>query len=204
MANEKVYTPEVVQDTPFPEQGIQLDTLSQPSAGGNFSPTVSKDKSFPRKRVAREVISTILNTKSKKILGNFKLEQSGGFQIGDYKSGVTGDLRLTPDGQVARNKAGIITFAIDADTGDITLLGTLQAGSVIATDIDGDLIDAGTITADKLSASYIIVGGADADLQSTGINDEVELGAANIVLDGANNRILVTDGVNNRIVIGDV
>lgn len=163
MANEKVYTPEVVQDTPFPEQGIQLDTLSQPSAGGNFSPTVSKDKDFPRKRVAREVISTILNTKSKKILGNFKLEQSGGFQIGDYKSGVTGDLRLTPDGQVARNKAGIITFAIDADTGDITLLGTLQAGSVIA----GSLLTGALVVGDN----SIIIDGDDKNVIFNDAND---------------------------------
>ncbi len=43
-----------------------------------------------RKRLAQELLSRALNTRSKRILQEFKLEDSGGFKIGDFKKGVTG------------------------------------------------------------------------------------------------------------------
>jgi len=131
MAEEKVYTPEVIQEIPFPDEPTILDTQSQSSTGGNFTPTVSKEKTFLKKRIAVELLSTALNTRSRKILEEFKLEQSGGLQIGDFKQGISGDMRLTPNGQTARNKSGITTFAIDGDTGDAIFAGELRTGSLV-------------------------------------------------------------------------
>ena len=131
MAEEKIYTPEVIEETPFPDEPTILDTQNQPSIGGNFAPTVSKEKTFPKKKIAVELLSTALNTRSRKILQEFKLEQSGGLQIGNFKEGISGDMRLTPNGQTARNKSGITTFAIDGDTGDAIFAGELKSGSIV-------------------------------------------------------------------------
>src|SRR3990167_11134916 len=131
---DKNYEPEVTQETPFPGEPLILPTQSQSSADGNFAPTTTKEKTMPVKRLAVELLSTALNTRSRKILQEFKLEQSGGIQIGNFKQGISGDMRLTPDGQTARNKSGITTFAIDGDTGDAIFAGQVRSGSTIVAD----------------------------------------------------------------------
>ena len=128
---EKVYEQEIVAYSPFPGGDIPI-TTTQANPTGVYTPTVSKDKSVPRKKIATELLSTALNTRSKKILQEFQLEQSGGIQIGDFKEGITGDLRLTPNGLTARDLAGVTTFAIDGTTGDATFKGEVQAGSLIS------------------------------------------------------------------------
>lgn len=136
---DKVYTPEVIQENPFPGELVELPTNQSDSvAGGNFKPTTTKTANFPRKRTAVELLSTALNTRSRKILQEFQLEQSGGFQVGNFQEGLTGDLRLTPNGITARDIAGLTTFAIDGTDGSAIFKGTLQAGSLIAG--DGDII----------------------------------------------------------------
>jgi len=198
---DKVFTPEIVQDTPFPDGEVQVGSVTE-SSGGIITPTTTKETEFPSKRIPHELISSVLNTQTRRILGEFKLEQSGGLKMGDYKDGINGDLRITRGGLTARNKAGINTFAIDAETGDTTFLGTVQAGTVIAAEIDGDLITAGSITADKISASYLEVGDADADLQTTGIDGAINVGSNKVIIDGANTRIIINDGDDDRILIG--
>ena len=134
MPEEKTFSQEIVPDSPFPGEP-QLGILpSQPNPAGTFAPTVSKEKTFPVKRTAVELLSTALNTKSRKILEEFELQQSGGFQIGDFKQGISGDMRLTPNGQTARNKSGITTFAIDGETGGAIFAGEIRAGSTIVAD----------------------------------------------------------------------
>lgn len=132
--DEKVYIPEVIQETPFPGISESLDTQTQNKSGGNYSPVTTKPKQFPTKRTAVELISTSLNTRSRKVLKEFQLQQAGGFQIGNFEEGISGDLRITPNGLTARNIAGITTFAIDGDTGDATFLGILQAGTLVGGD----------------------------------------------------------------------
>lgn len=131
---DKNYEPEIISETPFPDEPIVLDTQTKPSSGGNYTPTTTKEKTFPEKRTAVELLSTALNTRSRKILEEFELQQSGGLKIGDYKSGVSGDLRLTPNGMTARNKSGITTLAVDGDTGDAIFAGQVRAGSTIVAD----------------------------------------------------------------------
>ena len=128
---DKVYEPEVIQDTPFPGEPQLVPLPGQANPAGTYSPAITKDKPFKKKIVASETIGQALNTRSKKILQEFELQQSGGLKIGDFKSGISGDLRITPSGLTARDKAGITTFAIDGDTGDAVFKGEIRAGSLL-------------------------------------------------------------------------
>jgi hypothetical protein len=127
---EKVYTPEVITDTPFPG-GTEVNVSSAANSTGTFTPATTKTNSFPVKKIAVELLSTVLNTRSKKILGEFELVQSGGFKIGDYQQGLSGELKITPNGLTAKNIAGLTTFAIDGDTGNAVFAGELRSGSVV-------------------------------------------------------------------------
>jgi len=129
--DNKVYTQEIIQENPFPRDP-QLVPLASPSTPKDtYNPTTTKEKVFPVKKIAVELLSTALNTRSRKILEEFTLQQSGGFQIGDFQQGLTGDLRLTPNGITARDIAGITTFAIDGTTGNAVFAGELKSGSIV-------------------------------------------------------------------------
>ena len=128
---DKVFTQEIIQENPFPNETIVLDSQSKSQSGENYSPTISKDKPITRKRTAVELLSTALNTRSKRILQEFELQQSGGLKIGDFKEGISGDLRITPNGLTARDIAGLTTFSIDGTTGDAVFAGQVRAGSTI-------------------------------------------------------------------------
>ena len=132
--NDKPYTPEVVEETPFPGELLVLPTQSQPSAKDTYAPTTSKDKTFPAKKIAIELMSNALNTRSRKILQEFELQQSGGLRVGNFQEGLSGDIRITPNGMTARNIAGLITFLLDGDTGDAIFAGQIRAGSTIVAD----------------------------------------------------------------------
>ena len=130
--DNKVYTQEIIQENPFPNEDLQLIPLTSPSnPKDTYNPTTTKEKVFPVKKIAVELLSTALNTRSRKILEEFTLQQSGGFQIGDFQQGLTGDLRLTPNGITARDIAGITTFAIDGTTGNAVFAGELKSGSIV-------------------------------------------------------------------------
>lgn len=129
--NDKVYTQEIVAENPFPGEVVQTVSDSTSGTKDNYTPTTTKEKNLPKKRTAVELLSTALNTRSRKILQEFELQQSGGFQIGNFQEGLTGDLRLTPNGITARDIAGLTTFAIDGTTGDAVFAGQVRAGSTI-------------------------------------------------------------------------
>lgn len=137
MPDEKVYQQEIVSDAPFPGEPIVLDTQSESPAGGNYAPTTTKEKPFKQKKIATELISQALNTHSRKILQEFELVQSGGIKVGDFKEGISGDLRITPSGLTARDKAGITTFAIDGTDGSAVFKGIIQAADFIVADENG-------------------------------------------------------------------
>ena len=132
MTDEKVYTPEVIEEQPFPnqEEEVVLESGNQEGQVA-FSPTTTKSRPLPQKRVAVELIGKKLNTKSQKILAEFQFTEHGAIQVGKYTNGVSGDIRLSPNGITARNKSGLTTFALDGDTGDAVFAGTIQAGSII-------------------------------------------------------------------------
>ena len=130
--DDKVFYPEELKDQPLPNNEEMAGALtSQSSSGGVLSTTKFTDTSLPRKVIAHETIASSLNTKSRKILGEYQFTESGAIQVGKYENGVSGDMRLSPNGITARDSAGLTTFAIDGTTGDATFKGTIQAGAFI-------------------------------------------------------------------------
>lgn len=140
--SDKVYYPEIIETYPLPDTVVETETPAGTyTPKGDFTPSADVDEKFPPKSVAKELIGVSLNTKSQKILGNFTFGQVGAISIGTYESGVSGDIRLTPTGIVARNINGVTTFALDGSTGDAVFLGQVKAGSVVS---DGDITISGT------------------------------------------------------------
>lgn len=137
MPDVQVFYPETIADAPLPQQ-VQGDfSAENPSSGGGtlLKPTVIKEQLLPTKKVAVELLSQALNSRSKKILQEFQFNQSGALQIGVFESGVSGDIRISPAGLVARDLAGNQTIAIDGDTGDAFFTGTLRSRSSITGDV---------------------------------------------------------------------
>lgn len=134
MDEEKVYTPVVIPDAPLP--GQEGDTTSSTNSAGSevYGPKTVKDTPMPTKRIAVELLSSALNTKSRKILDQFEFTESGAIQVGKYEQGVSGDIRISPNGVVGRDQAGLVVFALDAD-GNLVLKGSLQSGSVITGEV---------------------------------------------------------------------
>lgn len=127
----KVYKPTTIEDTPFPNQEEESFDTSQKTSDGDYSNVTIKSQPVPRLATATEIISTALNTISKKITTAFEFTQKGAIQIGNYLNGTTGDIRISPDGITARDVTGETTFALDGTTGDATFKGEVQAGSIL-------------------------------------------------------------------------
>jgi len=133
MAKEKIYYPKTIEDTPFPlqEGAVQFD-IDQKTSNDKYGAKEVKSGDFPTRRVAYELLGSALNTRSRKILAEFEFTQTGAIQIGDYKNGESGDLRISPNGIVARDPSGLTTFAIDGTTGNAVFKGEVQAGTFIS------------------------------------------------------------------------
>lgn len=133
MAKEKIYYPETIEDTPFPlQEGAVSFDIDQKTSNDKYGAKEVKSRDFPTRRVAYELLGSALNTRSRKILAEFEFTQTGAIQIGDYKNGESGDLRISPNGITARDSSGLTTFAIDGDTGDAVFKGEIQAGAFIS------------------------------------------------------------------------
>jgi hypothetical protein len=130
MTEDKVYTPTEIKDVAFPILDLSTQSSSNPS-GGVLTPTVTTDTPLPIKKIASEVIGQALNTSARKILGEFEFTPSGAIRIGQYLSGSTGEVNISPAGIVAKNVNGDVTFSLDGTTGDATFKGTLTSGSII-------------------------------------------------------------------------
>ena len=130
---EKVFFPETIENNPLPIQGevITFDE-SQKTSNDEFENTNIKAQPLPTRKIAHEVIGRALNTKSRKILGEFQFSQFGAMQVGVFTVGVSGDIRISPNGIVGRNSSGLNTFTLDGETGDATFRGTIQTGALIA------------------------------------------------------------------------
>ena len=135
MPEEKILNQQTIDDIPFPDQEQESFSTSQSSSGGVIGMEKIKNQNLPHKRIAVELLSSALNTKSRKILAEFEFTEHGSIQIGKYANGVSGDLRITPNGITARNISGLTTFNLDAETGDAVFKGTIQTGAVIAGEI---------------------------------------------------------------------
>jgi len=132
MADEKVYTQPTIDDSPFPNQtGEEITGESSSSSKDTYSSDVMADKAPPKKRIAVEVIGTALNTQARKIIDVFEFIKQGAIQIGEYVSGISGDIRISPSGIVARNSAGNITFTLDGELGSAVFSGEIRSGTIV-------------------------------------------------------------------------
>lgn len=134
--DDKVYSPEVIEENPYPAQGdvTSFATDSDSSSNQTYGPKETEQQMFPIKRIADELSAVSLNTRTKKILGAFQFTPSGAIQIGDYQNGEYGDIRISPSGILGRNVQGDTTFFLDGETGDAAFKGTLQAGTLVGGD----------------------------------------------------------------------
>lgn len=144
MADEKIYTPDVIDNNPLPDQIVGTDfSVSDPGTKDVAQTPNIQDQTVPSKRVAVELIGSALNTKSKKILAEFQFTESGAIQVGKYIPSVSGDIRISPNGITARNDAGVTTFSLDGTDGSAVFAGTIQAGTLIGGKVsvgDGDIL----------------------------------------------------------------
>lgn len=147
----------IIKDLVFPgleDSSSQSNNTSSSSSDAEYSSPQISDVIFPTLQIARETISTTLDTRSKQILGSYTFGEMGAIQIGKYELGVSGDIRIVPDGFVARNTAGENTVFIDGQTGDIAIKGTLLAGSVIAAEINATQITGQLVNAQIANIAY--------------------------------------------------
>lgn len=131
---DKVFEPITISDVPLPGDSV---ITQNPATSGDSSTAVTStpqnvsDTIIPTKIVAHETIGETLNTKARKIQGAYSFTQQGSIEVGVFQPGVSGDVRITPDGITARDNAGNTTFNLDGDTGDAEFAGTLRGGTVI-------------------------------------------------------------------------
>lgn len=136
MTDDKVYSPEVIEDNPLPNQEVESDTGSSSSGSKDtYAPKDTKDRPIPRRIVAQETIGSALNTKARKIMATFTFTEMGAVKIGKYVNGVSGELSLTPAGMTALNTSGDTTFAIDGETGNAVFAGELRSGTLVTGEI---------------------------------------------------------------------
>ena len=133
MTNQ-LYSPEVIGAIPLPDTTESTQQAVDTTVDKSVTPAekIPYAVKFPVKAVAVELLSTALNTKSKKILGSFTFGVIGSISIGNYVNGESGDIRISPNGIVARNVNGATTFSMDGTTGDAVFAGTIQAGAVVS------------------------------------------------------------------------
>jgi hypothetical protein len=171
MAEIKEYTPTVIEAYPFPSvaDGDQSESYATGSATGgknNYAPEETPSRTFPTQTIANTVISDSFNTQSRRILDSFEFAKNGAIQIGEYEEGVSGDIRISPSGLIARNSDGDVTVTIDGTTGDATFKGTITAGSLIA-----GRTDIGTV-----GGNVFIDGENNRIIISDGTNDRILIG----------------------------
>ena len=80
--------------------------------------------------------------------------------------------------------------------------GTITATEIASNAITTDKLNANAVTAEKISGDQL-----DAVATNTGtlnVDEYINVGAANVKIDGANTRIVMNDGTANRVVIGNV
>lgn len=170
ITEDKVYLPESIKSTPFPNEiegsAKEGSTVTNKKV---YQPELSLFTGFPVSKIVDNVIGISLDTQSRRIKGEFSFDSLGSISIGNYSSGVSGDVKISPNGIVARNSAGDTTFSLDGTTGDATFKGTVASGSVVtgyvqvggaladvgSGNITGTYIANGSITSGKISVSTL-------------------------------------------------
>ncbi len=136
---DKVYYPQEIENpvllpiengsiTPI----VKASSVSTKTSEGEVKePNVEVNTRFPEKLVAYETLSESFNTMERKIKGTYSFNPSGSIQIGDYSEGVQGEIKISPDGILAKDKDGNTSFSIDGSTGNASFKGTIQAETLI-------------------------------------------------------------------------
>jgi len=168
MQEIKEYQPTIIESKSFPgvEQASET-ALGKASIGSNtVTPTEVPGRTFPTQTIANTVISDSFDTQSRRILDAYEFAKNGSLQVGEYEEGVSGDIRISPNGIVARNSDGDTTFTIDGVTGDATFKGTITAGSLIA----------GRTDIGSIGGNVFIDGENNRIIISDGTNDRILIG----------------------------
>lgn len=132
-----IYTPDTIDDVQLSSEGIQptvtpagSNQVSSNIQNNTVNPYANK-KPSSEKIVAFDVIGLSIDTHKQVILGNFTFGQVGALAIGEYVNGESGDIRISPNGIIARNVNGDVTFLVDGTTGDLAVKGTITSGSLV-------------------------------------------------------------------------
>jgi hypothetical protein len=138
----KIFFPNTIQD-----QSIGGGSTGTPSETKDsvFYPNTSPSNPITLPVVASQLVNISLNTQSRQILGNYVFGQLGAISIGKYVAGVSGNIKISPDGIVGTSKDdGLDSFTIDGTTGNATFKGTITA---LAGNIGGFTIASGYLWA---------------------------------------------------------
>lgn len=130
MAEEKILYPETIQDNSLPFSNIPYFSSSSYTDSNVVKQEEIKDTEIPF-NFSKEVISKKINSAAGKILDNFQFTASGAISIGKYENGVSGEIKISPNGIIATNKDGNTTLLVDGSTGNAVFSGEVAAGSVI-------------------------------------------------------------------------
>lgn len=164
---DTIIKPIVIDEVAFPT--ISDGQVIQPVVGGStaetLQPVETAPRTFPSMQIASAVIADSIDTQSRRILADYSFGEYGSIRIGKYENGVSGEISLTPNGIVAKNKNGETTLTIDGSTGDATFKGTIAANSLIAGRTD--------------------IGTTGGNVYIDGNNNRI------IISDGTNDRILI-------------
>jgi hypothetical protein len=162
-----VYYPPEIKDQAIGNQTetVGNDTTNKTYDTEVYSPVSPVNRDTPKIVISHETVSQSLDTRTKKIRGEYSFSKEGAIVIGGYVNGVSGEIAISPDGLVAKNVNGEDTIAIDGTTGNATFKGTVQAGSLIA-----GLVNVG-------SPAVVIDGGNGRIVVNDGTNNRIVIGS---------------------------
>ena len=146
-----------------------------------------------------------IDTAAGTILADFTFGASGAIQIGEYVNGVSGDLKLSPTGILARNSTGATTFSVNGTTGIAVLnglvvgtnvdLGTAQDSAGVTT-IVGNTVTTGYINALSITTVGAVTAGSITGLVITGGTVRTSDTSPRVELNGTNGRVDIFNPTN--------
>lgn len=150
-----VYYPHEIQDQ---QLGDTYETSGDDNLGKTYSteiykPLTNLDKNFPSRVIAHETLSSSLDTRAKRIRGEYQFSKEGAIVVGGYVAGTSGEVAISPDGITAKNVNNETTFSIDGTTGDAVFKGTINAGALIAGAVS---VGADTVSIDGANQRIVI------------------------------------------------
>lgn len=155
VAKSKIYEPDTIPELPLPEIMNYENIIDAPRSvaelnieDGQKLESINSDGDF-----LNDVINPRINTATKNILSGFDFgttNYAGGLKAGDIAWNTSTGAYVSGSGIVI-NRAGIlgangsvVTFSIDATTGDATFRGSIAASDITGSTITGGLIRTST------------------------------------------------------------